>query len=35
MLNTNYWRNAKKDYNEVSPHTSQNGHDKKSTNNKT
>ena len=35
MLNiTNYQRNANQNYNEVSPHTSQNGHQKKSTNNK-
>jgi len=27
MLNTsNYWRNANQVYNEVSPHTTQNGH---------
>ena len=32
---TNYWRNANQNYNEVSPHTSQNGHhQKKSTNDK-
>ena len=35
MLNiANYWRNANQNYNEVSPHTSQNGHHQKSTNNK-
>ena len=27
MLNiTDYWRNASQNYNEISPHTSQNGH---------
>ena len=32
MLNiTNYSRNAKQNYNELSLHTSQNGHDQKST----
>ena len=35
MLNsTNYYRKANQNYNEVSPYTSQNGHHKKSTNNK-
>ena len=35
MLNiTNYTRNANQNYNEVSPHTSQNGHYQKSRNNK-
>ena len=35
MLNiTNYERNANQNYNKVSPHTNQNGHLKKSTNNK-
>ena len=35
MLNiTNYQRNANQNYNELSPHTSQNGHHQKSTNNK-
>ena len=30
MLNvTNHWRNAHQNYNEVSPHTSQNGHHQK------
>ena len=30
MLNiTNHWRNANQNYNEVSPHTSQNGHHQK------
>ena len=35
MLNiTNYWRNANQSYNEITPHTSQNGHhQKKSINN--
>ena len=32
---TQYWRNANQNYNEISPHTSQNGPIKKSTNNKT
>ena len=31
---TQYWRNANQNYNEISPHTSQNGPIKKSTNNK-
>ena len=31
---TNYWRNASQNYNEISPHTSQNGHHQNSTNNK-
>ena len=35
MLNiTNHQRNANRNYNEISPHTSQNGHIKKSTTNK-
>ena len=35
MLNiTNYQRNANQNYNEVPPHTGQNGHINKSTNNK-
>jgi len=35
MLNiTNYWRNTNQNYNEISPHTGQNGHHKRSTNNK-
>ena len=35
MLNiTNHWRNANQNYDEVSPHTSQNDHHQKSTNNK-
>ena len=35
MLNVaNYQRNANQNYNEVSPHTGQNGHHRKSTNNK-
>ena len=35
MLNTaHYQRNANQNYNELSPHTSQNGHHRKSTNNK-
>ena len=35
MLNiTNYQRNANQNYNEVSPHTSKNGHHQMSTNNK-
>ena len=30
MLNiTDYWRNANQNYNEVSPHTGQNGHNQK------
>ena len=30
MLNVaNYWRNANQNYNEVSPHSSQNGHHQK------
>ena len=35
MLNiTNHWRNANQSYNELPAHTSQNGHHKKTTNNK-
>ena len=35
MLNiANYYRNTNQSYNEVSPHTSQHGHQKKSTDNK-
>ena len=31
MLNTaHYWRNANQNYNEISPHTGQNGHHEKS-----
>ena len=31
---TNYWRNEHQTYNEIPPHTSQNGYHQKSTNNK-
>ena len=34
LNNTNYLRNANQNHNEVSTHTSENGHMKKSTNNK-
>ena len=35
MLNiAHYWSNANQNYNEISPHTGQNGHYQKSTNNK-
>ena len=34
LNNTNYYRKANQNYNEVSPYTSQNGPHKKSTNNK-
>ena len=35
MLNiAHYYRNVNQNYNEISPHTGQNGHPKKSTNDK-